>query len=64
MFIIAYSLKGVVGNFLCMILPFFIKDIVTINIIFYQLIGFLLAFGVLAFFFNLILLPRDFNKNI
>ena len=48
-------LKGVVGNFLCALLPFFIKDMVTINIIFYQLIGFLLTFGVLAFFFNLIL---------
>lgn len=55
MFIIAYYLKGVVGNFLCLILPFFIKDMVTINIIFYQLIGFLLTFGILAFFFNLIL---------
>lgn len=48
-------LKGVVGNFLCTLLPFFIKDMVTINIIFYQLIGFLLTFGILAFFFNLIL---------
>ena len=55
MFVVAYILKGVVGNFLCAILPFFIKDMVTINIIFYQLIGFLLTFGVLAFFFNLIL---------
>lgn len=55
MFIVAYAMKGVVGNFLCSILPFFIKDVVTINIIFYQLIGFLLTFGVLAFFFNLIL---------
>ena len=55
MFIVAYSVKGIVGNFLCSIFPFFITDVVTINIIFYQLIGFLLAFGVLAFFFNLIL---------
>lgn len=55
MFIVAYNLKGVVGNFLCAILPFFITDMVTINIIFYQLIGFLLVFGILAFFFNLIL---------
>lgn len=55
MFIVAYLAKGVVGNFLCAILPFFIKEVVTINIIFYQLIGFLLTFGVLTFFFNLIL---------
>lgn len=55
MFVVAYCLKGAVGNFLCGIFPFFIKEMVTINIIFYQLIGFLLTFGVLAFFFNLIL---------
>lgn len=54
-FVVAYLSKGAVGNFLCGILPFFIKDIVTINIIFYQLIGFLLIFGILSFFINLVL---------
>ena len=54
-FIVSYSLKGIVGNFLCLVLPFFIEDLVTINIIFYQIIGFLLVYGVLSFIFNYIL---------
>ena len=52
-FIISYQLKGLVGNFLCIIFPFYIKDLVTVNIMFYQIIAFILTFGILSFLFNL-----------
>ena len=52
-FIISYQLKGIVGNFLCLICPFYIKDLVTVNIMFYQIIAFILTFGILSFLFNL-----------
>ena len=52
-FIISYQLKGIVGNFLCIIFPFYIKDLVTVNIMFYQIIAFILTFGILSFLFNL-----------
>ena len=58
-FIIAYFLKGYIGNFLCINLPFFnyfgpLKGLTTINIIVYQLIAFLLVFTVLLFIYIVI----------
>ena len=51
-FIIAYSLKGVVGNFLCLLLPFIkfkgaLEGITSINILLYQTIAFMIVFSVL-----------------
>ena len=58
-FVIAYFLKGFIGNFLCINLPFFnyfgpLKGLTTINIIVYQLIAFLLVFTVLLFIYIVI----------
>lgn len=51
-FIISYSLKGILGNILCIILPFFkfsgaIEGLVTLNILLYQLIAFIIIFSIL-----------------
>ena len=54
-FIISYKLKGITGEFLCTILPFIVEDLVSINIILYQIIGFFLTFGILTFLFNMFL---------
>ena len=54
-FIISYKLKGITGDFLCTILPFIVEDIVTINIVLYQIIGFFVTFGILTFIFNMFL---------
>ena len=44
-FIISYSLKGIVGNILCVLLPFLKLDgFVTLNIFVYQLIAFIIVF--------------------
>jgi uncharacterized membrane protein required for colicin V production len=58
-FVIAYFLKGFIGNFLCINLPFFnyfgpLKGLTTINIIVYQLIAFLLVFTVLLLIYIVI----------
>ena len=58
-FIIAYALKGVIGNLLCIILPFFkfsgaLEGLVTFNILLYQLIAFMIVFSILLGVFNLI----------
>lgn len=52
MFIIAFSLKGTIGNFLCKFLPFFqfggnLKGVIAINILLYQLIAFLIIYSLL-----------------
>lgn len=51
-FIISYLFKEQIGNFLCKYLPFFnfsgnIEGLVSLNILIYQLAGFLIIFGVL-----------------
>jgi uncharacterized membrane protein required for colicin V production len=51
-FIISYMFKGVVGNTLCLILPFFkfsgvLEGLSTINILLYQVIAFIILFSIL-----------------
>lgn len=51
-FIISYLFKEQIGNFLCKYLPFFnfsgnIEGLVSLNILIYQLAGFLIIYGVL-----------------
>ena len=52
-FILSFSLKGYVGNILCVLCPFLNLDgFVTINIFFYQLIAFVIVFCILMFIYN------------
>ena len=44
-FVLSFSLKGIVGNLLCMLLPFWELDgFVVLNIFIYQLIAFIIVF--------------------
>lgn len=55
-YIIAFNLKDGLGIFLCKICPFFELDgLVTLNILIYQLIAFVLVASVLFGIFNLIM---------
>lgn len=59
-FIIAFIFKEHIGNILCKYLPFFsyggsLKGIVSINILVYQLIAFLLIFSLLLSIYNIVL---------
>lgn len=55
-YIIAFSLKDKVGIFLCKILPFFKFDgLVTLNILIYQLIAFILIASILFGIFGIIM---------
>lgn len=51
-FIIAFSCKGIIGNLLCKWLPFFnfagnLEGVVTLNILLYQMIAFLIIYSLL-----------------
>ena len=47
-FVLSFSLKGIIGNILCVLLPFLDLDgFVTLNIFFYQLVAFILVFCIL-----------------
>lgn len=51
-FIVSFSIKGALGNILCIFLPFFkftgtIAGITTINILLYQTIAFMIVFSIL-----------------
>lgn len=51
-FILSFSLKGILGNILCTFMPFIkfngvIEGIASINILFYQTVAFLIVFSIL-----------------
>lgn len=57
-FILAWSLKGIIGNYLCIYLPFIefkgvIKDITSLNIMLYQTIAFILVFSILLSLYSI-----------
>ena len=59
-FIIAFLLKGYLGNVLCKYLPFFnftgnLKGVVTLNILMYQLIAFFILYSILISIYAIIL---------
>lgn len=55
-FFLSYFLKGIVGNFLCTILPFFEFDgLVSLNILMYQGIAFLLLYSIFMALYRLLL---------
>ena len=68
-FMLSFALKGIVGNFLCLILPFFkitgvIEGFSVINILIYQAIGFILVFGILLTIYEFILRISRFVQKL
>lgn len=61
MFILSYMLKGYIGNLLCIYFPFIkfagkIEGLTTMNIILYQLIAFIIIFGILLSLYDFLLI--------
>lgn len=55
-FFLSYYLKGIVGNFLCTILPFFnFEGLVSLNILVYQGIAFILLFSLFMVIYEFLL---------
>ena len=55
-FFLSYYLMGIVGNFLCTILPFFkFGGLVSLNILIYQAIAFILLFTIFMSLYRLLL---------
>lgn len=64
-FVLSFSLKGIVGNILCMLLPFLELDgFVTINILFYQLLAFILVFIIMLGIYNVSLRISKFLQKL
>lgn len=68
-FIISFSLKGIIGNFLCTVLPFFkftgsIAGLTTINIFLYQAIAFLIVFSALLSIYAIVLKISKFIQKL
>lgn len=68
-FIISFSIKGVIGNFLCTFLPFFkftgsIIGITSINIFLYQAIAFLIVFSILLSIYAIVLKISKFIQTL
>ena len=59
-FVVAFTFKEEIGNVLCKYLPFFtfegnIKGLVSLNILIYQMIGFIIIYSVLYAVYQIIL---------
>lgn len=59
-FILSWSLKNIIGNFMCIYFPFFkftgvFKGLSVINILFYQAIAFILVFCILLSLYEILL---------
>ena len=69
-YVIAYNLKGYLGDFFCQIFPFSqfsgaVQGLTTLNIIIYELIAFILIFGVIFTIYEVILnVTKIFQKII
>lgn len=68
-FIISYTFKEEIGNILCKFLPFLsfsgnIKGLVSLNILIYQMIGFITIFSILFIAYQIILLVSGLLQNI
>lgn len=65
-FIISYSLKGIVGNILCNICPFFgLGGLVSLNILIYQVIAFFIVFSLLSILYRILVkLSEKIQKGI
>lgn len=68
-FYISFLLKGYIGNFLCLVFPFFnfygpIEGMTSLNILLYQAIAFILVFGLLLGVYAFILKISKFLQKI
>ena len=59
-FVLSYMFKGLLGDFLCTLLPFFkfngvIEGYTSINILFYQIIAFIILFGLFLSIYEIVL---------
>ena len=68
-FVLSFSFKGIIGNILCYILPFFrfigsIEGLVTINILFYQALAFMILFCLLYGIYSICLKISKFIQKI
>lgn len=68
-FFISFLFKGMIGNVLCKLLPFFtfggnLKGLVSINILVYQLIGFFILFSILMIAYHILMFATKILQKI
>ena len=68
-FVLSYSLKGILGNILCVVLPFFkitgvVEGLSVMNILLYQAIAFMIVFAILLTLYEILLKVSKFIQKI
>ncbi len=68
-FVLSYSLKGILGNILCIVLPFFkitgvVEGLSVMNILLYQAIAFMIVFAILLTLYEILLKVSKFIQKI
>ena len=68
-FVLSYSLKGILGNTLCIVLPFFkitgiVEGLSVMNILLYQAIAFMIVFAILLTLYEILLKVSKFIQKI
>ncbi len=68
-FVLSYALKGILGNILCIVLPFFkitgvVEGLSVMNILFYQAIAFMIVFAILLTLYEILLKVSKFIQKI
>ena len=68
-FVIAFALKGVLGNFFCTFLPFFtfygaLEGMVTMNILIFQILAFIILFCLLLGIYSVVMKVSKFIQKL
>ncbi len=68
-FVVSFALKGVIGNLLCTFIPFIkfsgaLEGISTMNILIFQIIAFLILFGILLGLYGLVVKLSKFIQKL
>ena len=68
-FILSFAFKGILGNFLCMVVPFIqfkgaLEGISTMNILIFQTLAFLILFGIFLGIYTLLVKISKFIQKI
>ncbi len=68
-FVLSYALKGILGNILCIVLPFFkitgvVEGLSVMNILLYQAIAFMIVFAILLTLYEILLKVSKFIQKI
>lgn len=67
-FVLSYALKGLLGNILCIVFPFFnisgVENLTVMNILLYQAVAFIIVFAILLTLYEILLKVSKFIQKL